>query len=112
MGLVHDLFMLPQIVGNTLWHFECKPLRKLYYIGIIVLRLLPQIYDYLRSLLSNPYFANEYAFAYPSADFYSRFGDSAILVTFVVVSFVIFIQQRWNKLTTSSNIKWLSARMY
>jgi len=63
VGLVQDFFLLPEIVGNTLWHFERKPLRKLYYIGITILRLLPHIYDYWRPLVSNPYFAYEYEFA-------------------------------------------------
>ena len=54
VGLVQDFFLLPQIIGNILWHFERKPLRKLYYIGITVLRLLPHIYDYLRPPVFNP----------------------------------------------------------
>jgi hypothetical protein len=119
VGLVQDFFLLPQIVGNIIWHIECKPLRKLYYIGVTVLRLLPHIYDYLRSPVFNPYFANEYDFANPSLDFYSKFGDIAIPVTAVVLAIVVFIQQRWHKLTvgqavrlTSSKITRLGSRMY
>lgn len=119
VGLVQDFFLLPQIVGNILWHIECKPLRKLYYIGVTVLRLLPHIYDYLRSPVFNPYFANEYEFANPSSDFYSKFGDIAIPVIAVMLAIVIFIQQRWNKLTvgqalklTSSKLTRLGSRMY
>ena len=110
VGLVQDFFLLPQIVGNILWHFESKPLRKLYYIGITVLRLLPKIY-YSRSPVSNPYAANEYASANPSTDFYSRFGDIAIPVTAVVLAIVIFIQQRWNKLTLSQELRLTSSKM-
>jgi hypothetical protein len=111
VGLVQDFFLLPQIVGNTLWHFERKPLRKLYYIGITVLRLLPHIYDYWRPLVSNPYFAYGYEFANPSSDFYSKFGDIAIPVTAVVLAIVIFIQQRWNKHTLGQALRLTSSKM-
>lgn len=119
VSLVQDFFLLPQIVGNILWHIECKPLRKIYYIGVTVLQLLPHIYDYLRSLVFNPYFANEYEFANPGLDFYSKFGDIAIPVTAVVLAIMVFIQQRWNKLIVgwalrfnSSKITRLGSRMY
>lgn len=120
VGLVQDFFLLPQIVGNTLWHFERKPLRKIYYIGITVLRLLPHIYDYFRPPVFNPYFADGYefaspvfksSFADPSSDFYSKYGDIAIPVTAVVLAIVIVIQQRWNKQALSQALRFISSKI-
>jgi len=111
VGLVQDFFLLPQIIGNTLWHFERKPLRKLYYIGITVLRLLPHIYDYFIPRVFNPYLEDVYEFANPGSDFYSKFGDIAIPVTAVVLAIVIFIQQRWNKHALSQALRLISTKM-
>ncbi|XP_057873581.2 uncharacterized protein LOC131079599 [Cryptomeria japonica] len=111
VGLMQDFFLLPQIVGNVLWQVDCKPLRKLYYIGVTVLRLLPHIYDYLRSPVFNPYFADEFEFANPSLDFYSKFGDIAIPVTAVVLAIVIYIQQRWNGVTLKRVLRSSSAKL-
>ncbi|KAJ4951574.1 hypothetical protein NE237_028406 [Protea cynaroides] len=96
VGLVQDFFLLPQIVGNYLWQIQCTPLRKVYYVGITVVRLLPHVYDYIRAPVSNPYFSEEYEFVNPSLDFYSKFGDIAIPVTAVVLAIIVYIQQRWS----------------
>lgn len=95
-GLVQDFFLLPQIIGNFIWQIDCKPLRKLYFIGITLVRLFPHIYDYIRAPVLNPYFAEDYEFVNPSWDFYSKFGDVAIPVTAVLFAVVVYIQQRWN----------------
>lgn len=116
VGLVQDFFLLPQIIGNILWHFERKPLRKLYYIGITVLRLLPHIYDYFRPPVFNPYYTDasrvfKSSFANPGSDFYSKFGDISIPVTAVVLAIVIFIQQRWNKHALSQALRLVSSKI-
>ncbi|KAK1578469.1 hypothetical protein Q3G72_030495 [Acer saccharum] len=95
VGLVQDFYLLPQVIGNIMWQIDCKPLRKLYFIGITAVRLLPHVYDYIRSPVPNPYFNEEYEFANPSLDFYSKFGDIAIPVTAVFLAAVVYIQQRW-----------------
>ncbi|KAE8705117.1 hypothetical protein F3Y22_tig00110430pilonHSYRG00287 [Hibiscus syriacus] len=74
VGLVQDFFLLPQVIGNFRWQIDCKPLRKLYFIGISVVRLLPHFYDYMRAPVPNPYFAEEYEFVNPTMDFFSNFG--------------------------------------
>ncbi|KAH7547347.1 hypothetical protein FEM48_Zijuj01G0300100 [Ziziphus jujuba var. spinosa] len=96
VGLVHDFFLLPQIIGNFIWQIDCKPLRKIYFIGITLVRLFPHIYDYIRAPVLNPYFAEDYEFANPSRDFYSKFGDVAIPVTAILFAVAVYIQQRWN----------------
>ncbi|KAK9069764.1 hypothetical protein SSX86_010160 [Deinandra increscens subsp. villosa] len=55
-GLVQDFFLLPQVIGNLIWQIDCVPLRKLYFIGLTVIQLLPHVYDYVRSPIPNPYF--------------------------------------------------------
>ncbi|KAF3673899.1 putative katanin p60 ATPase-containing subunit A1-like [Capsicum annuum] len=96
MGLIQDFFLLPQVIGNLVWQIQCKPLRKLYYIGLTSVRLLPHVYDYIRSPVPNPYFSEEYEFVNPRFDFYTKFGDVAIPVAAVVLAVVVYIQQRWN----------------
>ncbi|CBI36230.3 unnamed protein product, partial [Vitis vinifera] len=96
VGLVQDFFLLPQVMGNFVWQIHCKPLRKLYFIGITVVRLLPHFYDYIRAPVSNPYFSEEYEFVNPNMDFYSKFGDIAIPVTAFFLAVIVYIQQRWN----------------
>ncbi|KAF8406996.1 hypothetical protein HHK36_006117 [Tetracentron sinense] len=96
LGLVQDFFLLPQTMGNILWQIHCQPLRKVYYVGITVVRLLPHVYDYIRAPVFNPYFSEEYEFVNPSLDFYSKFGDIAIPVMAVVLAIVVYIQQRWS----------------
>ncbi|KAK7389533.1 hypothetical protein VNO78_24661 [Psophocarpus tetragonolobus] len=96
VGLVEDFFLLPQIIGNLIWHIDCKPLRKLYFIGITLVRLLPHIYDYIRAPVANPYFSEDSEFVNPNLDFYSKFGDIAIPVTAIILAIVVYIQQRWN----------------
>lgn len=105
VGLVQDFFLLPQIIGNILWQIDCKPLRKAYYIGITVVRLLPHVYDYIRAPVFNPYFSEEYEFVNPSLDFYSKFGDVVIPVTAVVLAAIIYVQQKWSYKKLSQNVK-------
>lgn len=96
IGLLQDFFLLPQIIGNFLWQISRKPLKKTYYIGITMVRLLPHVYDFVRAPVFNPYFSDQYEFVDPTLDFYSKFGDIFIPVTAVVFVIVIYIQQRWN----------------
>ncbi|XP_061365074.1 uncharacterized protein LOC133308464 [Gastrolobium bilobum] len=96
VGLVQDFFLFPQIIGNLIWHINCKPLRKLYFIGITLVRLLPHIYDYIRAPVPNPYFSVDSEFVDPNLDFYSKSGDIAIPVTAIILAFVVYIQQRWS----------------
>ncbi|OMP00191.1 hypothetical protein COLO4_12855 [Corchorus olitorius] len=96
IGLVQDFFLLPQVIGNVIWQINSKPLRKLYFLGITVVRLLPHLYDYIRSPVPNPYFAEEYEFVNPTSDFYSSFGDVAIPLTAVFLAVAVYCQQRWS----------------
>ncbi|GFY97002.1 PII, uridylyltransferase [Actinidia rufa] len=96
VGLIQDFFLLPQIIGNLIWQIHCKPLRKLYFIGITVVRLLPHIYDYMRSPIPNSYFSEEYEFVNPQFDFYSKFGDIAIPMTAILLAVIVYVQQKWS----------------
>lgn len=96
MGLVQDFFLLPQVIGNFVWKINFKPLRNFYYIGITVVRLLPHVYDYVRSPAPNPYFSEEYEFVNPRFDFYSKFGDIAIPAIAILLAVTVFIQQKWS----------------
>ena len=118
VGLVQDFFLLPQVIGNLVWQIDCQPLRKLYYIGITLVRLFPHLYDYVRAP-NNPYFPQEFEFINPSMDFYSKFGDTAIPVTAVVLAVLVYVQQKlsYEKLSRSltfgrCRLLPLASRMY
>ncbi|XP_062089781.1 uncharacterized protein LOC133796327 [Humulus lupulus] len=102
VGLVQDFFLLPQVIGNLIWQIDCQSLRKLYYIGITLVRLLPHLYDYVRGP-DIPYFPEEYEFVDPSMDFYSKFGDVAIVVMAIVLAVLVYVQQKlsYEKLSQS-----------
>lgn len=97
IGLIHDFFLLPQVVGNFLWQIDTdsKPLRKLYFMGVTFVRLLPHLYDFLRSPTTNPYISVEYEFVNPDFDFFSKVSDVSIPMTAVLLAMVVFVQQRW-----------------
>ncbi|KNA18654.1 hypothetical protein SOVF_068850 [Spinacia oleracea] len=117
-GLLQDLFLLPQIIGNIIWQINGKPLRKVYYMGITVVRLLPHMYDYIRGPVSNPFFSEEYEFVNRKFDFYSEFGDIAIPVLAIAFAVIVYIQQRWNyeklrnTLALGKHVLPLNSRMY
>lgn len=98
IGLVQDFFLLPQVIANFIWQIDSKqPLRKLYYLGITLVRLFPHVYDYIVGSVPDPYFiGEEHEFVNPNLDFFSKFGDVAIPVTAVLLAVVVFVQQRWD----------------
>lgn len=96
IGLLQDLFLLPQVIGNIIWQMNSRPLRKLYYMGMTTVRLLPHVYDYIRGPVSNPYFPEVYEFANQKFDFYSEFGDIAIPVLAIGLTVIVYVQQRWS----------------
>lgn len=105
VGLAHDFFLLPQVIGNFLWQIDSHPLRKLYYVGITIVRLLPHLYDYTRSPSPNPYFVDDYEFVNPNWDFYSKFGDVAIPSCAVLLAIVVYVQQRWGYEKLSQSLR-------
>ncbi|XP_071742538.1 uncharacterized protein [Rutidosis leptorrhynchoides] len=94
VGLVQDLFLLPQVIGNLIWQINSKPLRKSYFIGLTVIRLLPHVYDYMRSPIPNPYISYDYEFVNPHLDFYSKIGDIVIPTIALLLAIVVQVQQR------------------
>lgn len=95
MGLIQDFFLLPQIIANFIWEIDTKPLRKFYFLGLTAVRVLPHIYDLIKSPTPNPYFSEEYEFVNPRYDFYSKFGDVAIPVMGIVFAAIVYAQQKW-----------------
>ncbi|CAI9267479.1 unnamed protein product [Lactuca saligna] len=96
VGLVQDFFLLPQVIGNLIWQIDCKPLRKSYFIGLTVIRLLPHVYDYIRTPIPNPYFSEDYEFVNPHLDFYSKFGDIGIPVIAILLAVLVYVQQKFS----------------
>ncbi|KAJ7528160.1 hypothetical protein O6H91_16G087200 [Diphasiastrum complanatum] len=99
-GLIQDLFLLPQVLGGAIWHYEGKPLRNVYYIGLTISCMLPRAYDTLTEPLFNPYFA----YANLKFDFYSwGSADVGIPLLALLLAIAIYVQQRWKILQVGSN---------
>ncbi|ESQ30155.1 hypothetical protein EUTSA_v10011203mg [Eutrema salsugineum] len=98
IGLVQDFFLLPQVIANFLWQIDSQqPLRKLYYLGITLVRLFPHVYDYIIGSVPDPYFiGEEHEFVNPNFDFFSKFGDISIPFTAILLAVIVFVQQRWD----------------
>ncbi|KAM7254263.1 hypothetical protein ACFE04_031945 [Oxalis oulophora] len=96
IGLVQDFFLLPQVIGNLIWQIDRKPLRKLYFVGITIIRLIPHIYDYISSPIPMSYYVGRDELVDPTQDFYSKFGDIAIPVFAFLLAVAVYTQQRWD----------------
>ncbi|KAL3532399.1 hypothetical protein ACH5RR_005920 [Cinchona calisaya] len=92
-GLVQDFFLLPQIIGNVLWGVQSKPLRKVYYIGFTMIRLVLQAYDYASDPVPNSS-NSELEYQYLGVESYYKIGN--IIVSFIVVTLAValYVQQR------------------
>ncbi|GLJ30666.1 hypothetical protein SUGI_0607280, partial [Cryptomeria japonica] len=49
VGLIQDLFLLPQVVWISEWKYRGESPRKVYYVGLSALCFSPQIYNYINS---------------------------------------------------------------
>lgn len=91
-GLVQDFFLLPQIIGNVFWGVQGKPLRKLYYVGFTMIRIVILVYDNARDPVPNPN-GSEIEFQYLRVAFYARLGNMIISVLVVTLAIIAYIQQ-------------------
>ncbi|MED6217330.1 hypothetical protein PIB30_016734 [Stylosanthes scabra] len=48
---MQDFFLIPQVIENKVWSSQGRPLRKTYYFGLTLLRLVTYFYDYIRDPL-------------------------------------------------------------
>ncbi|KAL3532401.1 hypothetical protein ACH5RR_005922 [Cinchona calisaya] len=94
-GLVQDFFLFPQIIGNALWGVQGKPLRKLYYIGFTIIRVVSQAYDYVRDPV--PFYrppSGEVQFLYLKVESYCKLGNVIISAIAVALVVTVYIQQK------------------
>ncbi|KAL3535795.1 hypothetical protein ACH5RR_004256 [Cinchona calisaya] len=91
-GLVQDFSLLPQIIGNTLWGVQGKPLKKLYYIGYAMIRLVIQAFDYARDPV--PHSSSKNEFQYLRVEPYYKLGNLIISGVVVTLAVNVHIQQR------------------
>ncbi|XP_023762149.1 uncharacterized protein LOC111910542 [Lactuca sativa] len=96
LGLVQDLFLLPQVIGNLIWQIDCKPLRKSYFVGLTVIRLLPHVYAYrsLTNLFHSSAKFSEFVSRYPK--FHSKQGAIGIPAITIFLVIAVYIQQTWS----------------
>uniref|UniRef100_A0ACD5YWC4 Uncharacterized protein n=1 Tax=Avena sativa TaxID=4498 RepID=A0ACD5YWC4_AVESA len=102
VALMHDLFLLPQAIGNAVWRVNCRPLRGSFYAGVTALRVLPHVYDYVRrpaaAVVGGARYSGEreFADAAGAGRFFGNAGDVVIPLVAVVLALVVHAQQRWN----------------
>eukprot|EP01018_Ginkgo_biloba_P002571 Gb_04948 [translate_table: standard] len=95
VGVIQDLFLLPQLVGNLHWQVEGKPLRKVYYVGITVLNVLPHVYAYSwSSPISKPTFKSEDDFPNLRLVYLSTVGHIVISLIALLLALMVYFQQR------------------
>ncbi|KAG5149060.1 hypothetical protein AAZX31_06G200700 [Glycine max] len=92
-----DLFLVPQALEKSVWQRKVKPLRKMYYVGLTLLRLILFSYDYIRDPILDPYSDNG-EFNRMRSIFYPIYGitGAAVPIIMVLVATVVHIQQRSN----------------
>ncbi|KAI4338185.1 hypothetical protein L6164_016529 [Bauhinia variegata] len=95
-----DIFLLPQIVENSLWQSQVKPLRKLYYVGLTLLRLILYFYDYIRDPVSELY-TGKRVFNQVDSDFWSISGIFNVPNIMIVLAIIVHIQQSLNCLKSA-----------
>uniref|UniRef100_A0A0E0ALV7 RING-type E3 ubiquitin transferase n=1 Tax=Oryza glumipatula TaxID=40148 RepID=A0A0E0ALV7_9ORYZ len=101
VGLMQDMFLLPQVIGNAAWRVNCKPLAGSFYVGITAARLLPRAYDLVRptpvaDVFSDDVHASATASAISREGFFPRAGDVVMPLAAVSLAGAVFVQQRWN----------------
>nr|KYP37947.1 hypothetical protein KK1_040838 [Cajanus cajan] len=85
-----DFFLIPQALQKSVWQSKVKPLRKMYYVGLTLLRLILYSYDYIRDPILEPYSDNG-VFNRMSSNFFSIYG---FVMVFMLIS--VHIQQSRN----------------
>ena len=92
-----DLFLVPQALQKSVWQSKVKPLRKMYYVGLTLLRLILFSYDYIRDPILDPYSDNG-EFNRMRSIFYPIYGitGAAVPIIMVLVATVVHIQQSSN----------------
>ncbi|RYR75807.1 hypothetical protein Ahy_A01g000387 [Arachis hypogaea] len=101
---MQDFFLMPQVIENKAWRCQVKSLRKTYYFGLTLLRLVIHFYDYIRDPLVDPFVSDggdSFINNQVGSDFFSIF-DIMIPIIMVLFACVISIQQSWNYLKPKS----------
>ncbi|KAG6488028.1 uncharacterized protein LOC122011248 [Zingiber officinale] len=93
-GFVLNGFLLPQIVFNMAQQSKGKVLTPFFYVGIVVTRALPHLYDVYRS---RSYVAIHSTNIYGSEewDFYSTAWDIIIPCEGLLLASIVYLQQRF-----------------
>ncbi|XP_015946250.1 uncharacterized protein LOC107471317 [Arachis duranensis] len=95
---MQDLFLMPQVIENMACSSQVRPLRKTYYFGLTLLRLVIHFYYYIR---------DPCPFNYDGGDalIYNQVGsvlfyiyDIMIPIIMILLASVVYIQQSWNYL--------------
>ncbi|KAK7354302.1 hypothetical protein VNO80_19761 [Phaseolus coccineus] len=89
-----NLFLVPQALKKSVWQSKVKPLRKMYYVGLTLLRLILYSYDYIRDPILDPYSDNG-DFNRTTSNFFSIYGitGATVPIIMVLVASVVHIQQ-------------------
>ncbi|KAJ4832117.1 hypothetical protein Tsubulata_032534 [Turnera subulata] len=90
--MVQDLFLLPQILSNLLGRMYAKSLRKTYYIGMTLVRVILHLYEYSRDPILEFKF-QEHQFETPKVA--ATKLDNIVMVTAVItLAAIVHCQQK------------------
>uniref|UniRef100_A0A7N0ZV80 RING-type E3 ubiquitin transferase n=1 Tax=Kalanchoe fedtschenkoi TaxID=63787 RepID=A0A7N0ZV80_KALFE len=94
-GLVHDGFLLPQILFNLFHNSQEKALSHSFYIGTTFLRMFPHLYDLYRAHKGFDFPTLKIFYANHVLDFYSTAWNIIIPCLGLLFAALIFSQQRY-----------------
>ncbi|XP_074573810.1 uncharacterized protein LOC141830224 isoform X2 [Curcuma longa] len=94
-GLILDGFLLPQVIFNVFSGSKETALVPSFYIGNTVVRGLPHAYDAYRSRYYVPPLNSSYIYASPYEGLYSLVWDILVPCGGIILSVLIFLQQRF-----------------
>ncbi|KAL9689379.1 hypothetical protein QQ045_009764 [Rhodiola kirilowii] len=94
-GLVHDGFLLPQILFNMFHNSQEKALGHSFYIGTTFLRVFPHLYDLYRDHKGFDFPTMRILYANHVLDFYSTAWNIIIPCLGLLFAAMVFSQQRF-----------------
>ncbi|MED6110964.1 hypothetical protein PIB30_047961 [Stylosanthes scabra] len=97
---MQDLFLMPQVIENIACSSQVRPLRKTYYLGLTLLRLIIHFYHYIRDPVMDP-FNNHGGDAFINNQVgivLLHIFHTMIPIIMILFASVVYIQQSWNYL--------------
>ncbi|KAF7026183.1 hypothetical protein CFC21_038302 [Triticum aestivum] len=94
-GLIQDGFLLPQVILNaSLGETRARAISPWFYIGGTMIRLMPHVYDAVRSQIYQLTMRSSNLYASPRGDLFGVAWDVVIPCGAALLALLLFLQQR------------------